>query len=132
MGCIFCEQIKESHILFETEHFKAVYDIDPIQQGHVIVMSKKHKMHVNELSQFELNEYIIIQKKIIDVMEQTLLVDGVSVILNNGGIIDVGTHFHIHFIPRYQQDDFWTHQKVEAKPINLHTLKVNLKEGVQI
>ena len=132
MGCIFCEQIKDHNILFETEHFKAVYDIDPIQQGHVIVMTKKHKMHVSELSQNELNEYINIQKKVIDVMEQTLLVDGVSVILNNGEIIDVGTHFHIHFIPRYQEDDFWKHQQVVEKPINLQTLRTNLKEGVQI
>ena len=131
MSCIFCD-IKERHILFETEYFKAVYDIDPIQHGHVIVMTKKHKMHINELSQNELNEYIIIQKKVIDIMEQTLQVDGVSVILNNGGIIDVGTHFHIHFIPRYQDDDFWTHQQVLEKSIDLHTLRGNLKEGVQI
>ena len=131
MSCIFCE-IEERHILFETEYFKAVYDIDPIQHGHVIVMTKKHKMHVNDLSQNELNEYIIIQKKVIDIMEQTLLANGVSVILNNGGIIDVGTHFHIHFIPRYENDDFWTHQKVVEKLIDLHTLRGNLKEGVRI
>ena len=131
MGCIFCE-IEDHHILFETEYFKAVYDIDPIQYGHVLIMTKKHKMHVNELSQLELNEYIIIQRKVIDVMEQTLLVDGISVILNNGGIIDIGTHFHIHFIPRYQGDNFWTHQQVVEKPIDFHTLRVNLKEGVQI
>ena len=130
MSCIFCE-IEERYILFETEFFKAVYDIDPMQHGHVIVMTKKHNMHVNELSQNELNEYIIVQKKVIDVMEETLLVDGVTVILNNGGVMDGGTHFHIHFIPRYKDDDFWTHQKVVEKTIDLHLLKGKLKEGVQ-
>lgn len=132
MACLFCSEIKERHIIFETEHFKAVYDIDPIQVGHVLVMTKEHIMHVNELSQHQLNELFVIQKQVIDVMEKTLLVDGVTNVLNNGRIIDVGTHFHVHFIPRYQGDEFWTHQQVVEKPINLQSLRISLKEGVRI
>ncbi len=132
MGCIFCEELEEQQILFETEHFVAIFDIAPIQYGHVLVITKKHKMHVRELSQFELNEYFIIQRQVIEVMEQTLLIDGVSVVLNNEGIIDTGTHFHIHFIPRYLDDDFWTHQQVVEKPVDFHTLRINLKEGVNV
>ena len=132
MTCIFCEQIIEKDIVFETVFFKAVYDIDPIQFGHILVMTKEHKIHINELSQHELNELIVIQKQVIDVLEQILLVDGVSVIMNNGGILDIGTHFHIHLIPRYQGDDFWTHQRVVEKPIDLDTLRAKLKEGVNV
>lgn len=132
MSCIFCEQIVGKDIVFETVFFKAVYDIDPIQYGHVLVMTKAHKMHLNELSTFEINELVTIQKQVIEVMEQTLQLDGVSVVMNNGAILDEGTHFHIHLIPRYQGDDFWTHQQVVEKPIDLHTLRSHLKEGVNV
>ena len=132
MNCIFCEGIEERQILFETAYFKAVYDIEPIQFGHVLVITKKHRIHINELSQQELSELMVIQQQVIEVIEQTVHVDGVSVVMNNGAIIDEGTHFHIHLIPRYQQDDFWTHQQVVEKPIDLQTLQSKLKEGVHV
>ena len=128
MGCIFCDNIEERQILFETKHFKAVYDIDPIQFGHMLVMTKKHKLYLNDLSQTELNELMNIQREVIKVMEKTLEVDGVTIIINNGEIMDKGTHFHIHLIPRYHGDDFWTHQKVEEKPINLQKLRAHLRK----
>lgn len=132
MSCMFCEQILEKDILFETNSFKAVYDIDPIQFGHVLVMTKAHKMHFSDLSTFEIDELVMIQKHVIEVMEQTLQLDGVSVVMNTGNILDEGTHFHIHLIPRYKQDDFWTYQQVVEKPIDVHTLRANLKEGVHV
>ena len=128
MGCIFCDNIEERQILFETKHFKAVYDIDPIQFGHMLVMTKKHKLYLNDLSQTELNELMNIQREVIKVMEKTLVVDGVTIIMNNGEIMDKGTHFHIHLIPRYHGDDFWTHQQVEGKPINLQQLRAHLRK----
>ncbi|WP_277942737.1 HIT family protein [Streptococcus suis] len=42
MTCIFCHQIKEEEILYQTEHFKVVWDIDPIQTGHLLIISKDH------------------------------------------------------------------------------------------
>ena len=132
MGCIFCDKIEERQILFETEYFKAVYDIDPIQFGHMLVMTKEHKLHFSDLSQSELNELINIQREVIKVMEKTLAVDGVTVVMNNGGIMDMSTHFHIHLIPRYHGDDFWTHQQVVEKPIDLQQLRVHLRKGFSL
>ena len=42
MTCIFCHQLNENDILYQTEHFKVVWDIDPIQTGHLLIISKKH------------------------------------------------------------------------------------------
>ena len=128
MGCIFCDNIEERQILFETKHFKAVYDIDPIQFGHMLVMTKKHKLLLNDLSQTELNELMSIQREVIKVMEKTLEVDGVTIIINNGEIMDKGTHFHIHLIPRYHSDDFWTHQQVVEKPIDVQLFRARLRK----
>ena len=39
MKCIFCECIEDSQILAETDHFFMVYDINPIQKGHLLIIS---------------------------------------------------------------------------------------------
>lgn len=53
--------------------------------------------------------------------------DGVRVIQNNGAIMDEGTHFHVHLVPRYEDDDFWEHQIVNQKEAALETVKIRLK-----
>ncbi|WP_405054575.1 HIT family protein [Streptococcus handemini] len=42
MTCIFCHDISEESILYQSRHFKLVWDIDPIQTGHVLIISKDH------------------------------------------------------------------------------------------
>lgn len=127
MTCIFCNKITVTQILLETSHFKVVFDIDPIQQGHVLIISKDHIMDLRELSEAQLLELHKIEKGIITIFEEDLLVDGVSVIQNNGAIMDEGTHFHVHLVPRYKDDDFWTHQIVKQKEVSLETVKMWLK-----
>ncbi|WNF90438.1 HIT family protein [Vagococcus fluvialis] len=41
-NCIFCHHIEATNILAESTYFFAVFDIDPIQTGHILVISKKH------------------------------------------------------------------------------------------
>lgn len=84
-------------------------------------------MDLRELSEAQLLELHKIEKGIITIFEEDLLVDGVSVIQNNGAIMDEGTHFHVHLVPRYKDDDFWTHQIVKQKEVSLETVKMWLK-----
>ena len=127
MACIFCEGIEEKQILLQTENYKVVLDIDPIQSGHLLIISKQHFMDVRELSDSLILELFKLQKRIINIFEKHFLVDGVSVFQNNGTIMDEGTHFHIHLIPRYKGDDFWTNQKVNCRPILIPELVKQLQ-----
>lgn len=127
MACIFCEGIEEKQILLQTENYKVVLDIDPIQAGHLLIISKKHFMDMRELSDLALMELFKLQKRIINIYETHFSVDGVSIIQNNGTIMDEGTHFHIHIVPRYKGDEFWTHQKVKCHPILISELVKQLQ-----
>ena len=49
MTCIFCHQLKEEDILYQMEHFKVVWDIDPIQTGHLLIISKDHYQQLSQL-----------------------------------------------------------------------------------
>ena len=49
MTCIFCHQLKEEDILYQTEYFKVVWDIDPVQTGHLLIISKEHYDTLNQI-----------------------------------------------------------------------------------
>lgn len=64
MAYIFCEGIEEKQILLQTKKFKVVLDIDPIQSGHLLIISKKHFMDVRELTDSALMELLELQSLI--------------------------------------------------------------------
>ncbi|AMO85923.1 hypothetical protein B857_00801 [Solibacillus isronensis B3W22] len=127
MTCIFCEGIETKQILIQTDNFKVVLDINPIQSGHLLIISKQHFMDIRELSDSALMELFKLQKQIINVYETHFPVDGLTIIQNNGAIMDEGTHFHIHIVPRYKGDDFWTYQKVNCHPLLISELVKQLQ-----
>ena len=132
MECIFCNDLKKKDLLFETNFFQAVYDIDPVQDGHLLVISKRHITNIQQLTTVEELELLQIQKKIVKTIEGTLKVDGVSIVINNGNIMDENTHFHIHFIPRYYVDAFWDNQEVKEIPIDKFKLTACLKGAFHV
>lgn len=127
MQCIFCNELLEEQILLESENYKVVFDIDPIQLGHLLIISKQHVMDIREISTHQLLELIELEKSIIHLFETYFSITGVSVIQNNGTIMDAGTHFHVHLIPRYTNDHFWDNQIVKEHAISLQELQEKLK-----
>ncbi|MGK0554641.1 HIT family protein [Macrococcus capreoli] len=113
--CIFCDGIKKEQIIYETEHFKVVFDIDPEQEGHMLLISKHHYMNYLDLPDEIAFELIHIERKMIRILEDEMNIYGVTLIRNNGRVMDNGTHFHEHIIPRYKDDKFWS--KKETKPM---------------
>lgn len=72
MACIFCEGIEKKQILLQIENYKVVLDIDPIQSGHLLIISKQHFMDVRELSESLILELFKLQKRIINIFEKHL------------------------------------------------------------
>lgn len=105
MACIFCNLPKENWVS-ESEYFFAVWDIDPIQEGHLLVISKKHRMSLTELPDAEKLDLLTFQTNLITRLENQHFF-GVTIAINNGKLMDEGTHFHSHLIPRYENDGFW-------------------------
>lgn len=128
MSCIFCEQLKPEQILFETNSFCGVFDIDPVQSGHLLLISKEHYENITELPQETLYELIQLEQQTAALIEENFDVLGVTIVQNNGEVMDDGTHFHVHVIPRYREDDFWAHQLIQQHPIDQIQLKEFLKK----
>lgn len=126
-NCIFCHHIEATNILAESTYFFAVFDIDPIQTGHILVISKKHYETMLDIPNEILLDLLQFEKQIILILENNFDVLGVTIAQNNGPVMDDGTHFHVHLIPRYQDDAFWDSQTVALKPLDLELLKEKLK-----
>ena len=126
MSCIFCSEITDEQILVESKSFKVIFDIDPVQLGHLLIISKSHIMDLREINIPQFIELMDLEKSIIEILENHFSITSVSVIQNNGPIMDEGTHFHVHLIPRYIDDNFWDNQIVKEHKLSLQELKVKL------
>ncbi|MFM0795199.1 HIT family protein [Streptococcus suis] len=106
MTCIFCHQLKEEDILYQTEYFKVVWDIDPVQTGHLLIISKEHYDTLSQIPSTVRYELSDLEVFLTDKLCQALTIDGVTIACNDR-LFDVGTHFHVHLIPRFRSDGFW-------------------------
>ncbi|HEM6190706.1 TPA: HIT family protein [Streptococcus suis] len=119
MTCIFCHQIEEIDILYQTEHFKVVWDIDPIQTGHLLIISKEHYDTLSQVPPAVRYELSDLEVFLTEELCQTLAVDGVTIACNDR-LFDTGTHFHVHLIPRFRSDGFWDQMSLVQVQLDLH------------
>lgn len=129
MHCIFCNDILEENILYQTEYFKLVWDIDPIQTGHLLIISKEHFTSLAELPLPVLHELAEVEQTITRLLEQTLPIDGVTLARNDKDLMDQGTHFHSHLIPRKKDDCFWEQIVISQHPLPLEAFLKHLKHN---
>lgn len=120
MMCIFCNGLNKEQIIHETNHFKVVFDIDPEQEGHMLLISKVHYMNYLEVPYEVVLDLIQLERKIIQILESDMNIYGVSLIRNNGQVMDEGTHFHEHIIPRYELDGFWNEGPTRTFPFDFN------------
>lgn len=107
--CIFCHKEKiATDIVYEDDMVMAFMDMDPINEGHVLLVPKKHYLDVDEMPDEILTHLMVVSKKIVAVLKEIYKPDGYSIMQNGGEFNDVG-HYHLHIFPRYRGDGFgWT------------------------
>lgn len=116
-------QLKEEDILYQTEHFKVVWDIDPVQTGHLLIISKEHYDTLSQVSPAIRYELSDLEVFLTEKLCQILAIDGVAIACNDR-LFDAGTHFHVHLIPRFQSDGFWDQISLAKVQLDLtHFLK---------
>ena len=108
MSCTFCKIANkeiESNIVYESNNIIAFLDIDPINEGHILIVPKEHYLDIEELPTDILNEIMELSQRIVKSLKETYKPDGYSIMQNGGKFNEIG-HFHLHIFPRYQNDGF--------------------------
>jgi histidine triad (HIT) family protein len=107
-NCIFCKIVAgelPAAIVDEDERTIAFMDINPATRGHALVIPREHARDVLEVDPENLAATSAGAKRLAERVVERLGADGVN-LLNSCGRVAWQTvfHFHIHVIPRYQDD----------------------------
>ena len=109
-NCIFCKISSGevgSEIIYQNENFFSIYDINPLTQGHALVISKKHFETSLDLPNSLGSEFFdCIKETALIVMKKTQA-EGFNLVCNNKSVASqIVPHFHFHIIPRKKGDGF--------------------------
>ncbi len=111
MECIFCKIVKgelPSNLVYEDDLIMCFLTIEPINEGHVLIIPKNHYLDTDEIPTEIVSSMMVLSKKIVKVIKEKYSPDGYSIMQNGGEFNDIG-HYHMHVFPRYKGDGFgWT------------------------
>lgn len=111
--CIFCEIIKgniPSYKIYEDDICMAFLDISQATIGHTLVVPKQHFENIFELDENIMEHLGKVVVKISKHLKNSLGLSALNVLNNNGANAgQTVNHFHIHLIPRYNENDLTIH-----------------------
>lgn len=106
--CIFCKIANgeiPSKTLYEDEQFRIILDLGPATKGHALILPKNHYANLFELPEETAADVMKLAKNMAGRMTDKLQADGFNLVQNNGEAAgQTVMHFHLHLIPRYQND----------------------------
>ncbi|MGX9135871.1 HIT family protein [Rummeliibacillus sp. JY-2-4R] len=107
--CIFCKIIDgsiPSTKIYEDEYVYAFMDISPLTKGHTLLIPKEHVANVFEMSEETAANLFKVAPRIANAIKDTVNPAGMNLLNNNGEPAGQSVfHFHLHFIPRYDESD---------------------------
>lgn len=109
-SCIFCEKLKkkkdeENLILYQTQYAFVMMNKFPYNNGHVMVVPKRHCLDLDELNDHELRELFHLLKGSTHILKSSLRPHGFNIGINIGRAGGAGEeHIHFHIVPRWIGD----------------------------
>lgn len=107
--CIFCKIANgeiPSCCVYEDDDFKAFLDLGPAAKGHTLILPKKHAANLYELPDETASKIMVVAKSLGSKLVEKLGADGLNLVQNNGEVAgQTVMHFHLHLIPRYENDN---------------------------
>ena len=107
-NCIFCKIAAgeiPSKTIYEDDKFRVILDLGPATKGHALILPKNHYANLYELPEETAGDVMKLAKKMATVMTEKLGCQGFNLMQNNGETAGQTVfHFHMHLIPRYEND----------------------------
>lgn len=130
--CIFCKLANgaiPTRTLYEDEDFRVFMDASPATRGHCLIVPKNHYADLSEIDDDVAAKVMPLAKKMMLKLKRTLNCDGFNVVQNNAECAGQTVfHFHVHLIPRYNNDGQsinWVQQSFDDSILDEIMDKVN-------
>ena len=124
-NCIFCKIARGEipcHKVYEDDKILAFLDISQTTKGHTLVITKEHFDNFLFVPKDLLAQAISVAQKIAQASVTSLNAKGVNILINtNEAAGQTVMHFHIHVIPRYDDND---HISIEFTPNAIEKLNL--------
>jgi histidine triad (HIT) family protein len=106
--CVFCK-IRDGQIpsmkIFEDDRTLAFMDINPLNSGHCLVVTKAHAATLFEAEPADLQAAIATAQRVAMAIRDGLKPDGLNMLQANGAAAFQSVpHYHLHLIPRWTND----------------------------
>jgi len=106
--CVFCK-LRDGQIpsmkIFEDDKTLAFMDINPLNSGHCLVITKTHAATLFEAELADLQAAIASAQRVALAIRDGLKPDGLNMLQANGAAaFQSVAHFHLHLIPRWNND----------------------------
>ena len=125
--CIFCKIIKgeiPSFKVYEDDRVYAFADINPISDGHTLIIPKVHAENLGEIAEEDLMAIHRVSQKMYHAMQKALGADGVALVQANGKSVNqVVMHYHLHLIPRKNSESRLSVTSWELVPGDMDAIK---------
>ena len=106
--CIFCKIIRgeiSSFKLYEDDLTYAFMDINPLNDGHALVIPKYHAENIYATPDEWFGPTMSTVRRIASAVNKVVRPEGINLLQANGpGAKQSVFHFHMHVIPRYADD----------------------------
>lgn len=106
--CVFCK-LRDGQIpsmkIFEDDMTIAFMDINPINSGHCLIITKVHAANLYEADVTDLQAAMATAQRVAVAIRDGLKPDGLNMLQANGpAAFQSVPHFHLHLIPRWNND----------------------------
>ena len=106
--CVFC-MIRDGKIpsvkIAEDERTMTFMDINPLNTGHCLVVTKQHAPTIFDADIEDLKAAVTTAKRVASAIRDSLKPDGLNLLQANGAAAFQSVpHFHLHLIPRWNND----------------------------
>jgi histidine triad (HIT) family protein len=106
--CVFC-RIRDGQLpsmkVYEDDLTFCIMDINPLNSGHCLVITKAHAATLFDVEEVDLQAAIATAKRVAMALRQTLKPDGLNMLQASGAAaFQSVAHYHLHLIPRFTND----------------------------
>lgn len=106
--CLFCKIANgefDSATVFENHEFRVIMDKFPSMKGHALIMPKEHYENIYDLDVDTAGKIFALATEVARAVKMVTGCTGLNVLQNNGAVAgQTVMHFHLHVIPRFEDD----------------------------
>lgn len=131
--CVFCKIARgeeQASRIYENEDVLAFLDARPVNEGHTLVIPRRHYENIFEVPDEELARLFKIVKKVAAAVMKSQEAEGIRILQNNGKAANqIIFHFHVHIIPEYQRQGVFRH-RITAELGDLERVAAKIREFI--